>query len=79
LIDPSCRALEIGPLDRPILTKAAHPGLFYADVHDQQQLHRMYSQDPGVIWEAATPIDEAGRRLNLFPDDHLCPDRSSAE
>lgn len=57
LIAPACRVLEIGPLDRPILSKAEHPGLFYADTHDYEQLHRIYSQDPGVIWEMVTPID----------------------
>lgn len=57
LIAPSARVLEIGPLDRPILTKDTHSNLFYADIRSTEEIRTHYAGDPNVDMNHICAID----------------------
>lgn len=50
------RGLEVGPLDKPLVT-TAEGDVRYVDVHDREGLLRHYAGDPGVSADAIPEID----------------------
>jgi SAM-dependent methyltransferase len=65
-IDPGTDAIEIGPLDRPVLAKPEF-AVRYLDFADTQTLRDKYAQDPhvgtvaevDVLWNGSGPLAEA--------------------
>ncbi len=56
-IDYSKRILEIGPLDKPLVSKGKGPAVFYADIRNTEGVRQLYANDRSVDITAICPID----------------------
>ena len=62
LINKDARILEIGPLNRPIITKAEYTNVFYADIRSTEEIKKLYSGNDyltttGIHVDTTTIVD----------------------
>lgn len=80
--DRACRAIELGPLDSPLLSREQFPNLKYADYFSTEQLRRRIQNNPNRDADRVVDLDLvlggrrwsdllAARSIDLFVASHV--------